>query len=339
MATKTLTTFELKDGNPPEIDGLAFRGFQGDQDYAVIHAIFLSTLEADRIEQSFTLEELANSYNNLQRCNLYTDMVFAEIHDQPVGYGRCWWNPEVNNDHIYSMFVNLAPEWRRRGIGMAMAKHLQARIRELARRHPVEVPKYLQMSAPNHQHWQTGLIKMLHLEPVRYSILMTRPCSLPVAVAPLPYGLEIRPPRTDELRAVWDATHEAFRDHFGAVDPTEEEYQSWLMDPEFQPQLWKIAWDKDQPVGNVFNYILHGENETFNRKRGYTEGISVRRPWRRQGIARSLLTHSIKMFQDMGMDETCLGVDTENPNGALELYQSAGYKEIQRYVIYRKELN
>jgi ribosomal protein S18 acetylase RimI-like enzyme len=339
MAIQTITTFELKDGLFPNIDGLAFRGFQGDHDYPIMLEIFQAMQEADKIEQSFSLEELTNSYNNIQRCNLYTDMIFAEVGDEPVGYGRCFWNPEVNGDYVYILFVNLKPEWRGSGIGLAMVKHLQARIREIARRHPVEVDKYIQMAASNHQPWQAQLTIDQGLTPVRYSILMTRPCSLPIKPTPLPRGLELRPPRTDQLRQVWDACHDAFRDHFGAVEPTEAEFQNWLMDPEFQPHLWKIAWDGDHPVGNVLNYVLHAENEAYQRKRGYTEGISVIRPWRRQGVARSLLTHSIRMFQEMGMDETCLGVDTENPNGALELYQSVGYREIQRYVTYRKDLH
>ena len=38
----------------------------------------------------------------------------------------------------------------------------------------------------------------------------------------------------------------------------------------------------------VRNFINHKENQEANRKRGYTENISVRRPWRRQGIAREV---------------------------------------------------
>jgi mycothiol synthase len=338
MATKTITTFELKDGIHPDIDGLVFRGFQGEADYPVILEIFQAMQTADKIEETYTLEELANSYNNLQRCNLYTDMIFAEVKDEPVGCGRCSWKPEINGDHIYSLVVNLKPDWRGSGIGIAMAKHLQARVLEIARRHPPEAPKYIQMGASNAQPWQTQLILDEGFEPVRYGILMTRPCSLPIETTELPPDLDMRPVKTGELRKIWESANEAFRDHFGAVEPTEEEYQTWVMGPDFHPRLWKLAWDGDKAVGNVLNYILYGENEKFNRKRGYTEGISVRRPWRRQGVARSLLTHSIKMFQEMGMDETCLGVDIQNTNGALELYHSLGYEEIKRYVTYRKEL-
>jgi mycothiol synthase len=62
----------------------------------------------------------------------------------------------------------------------------------------------------------------------------------------------------------------------------------------------------------------------------------VRRPWRRRGLARALLTRSLKMFQEMGMVEAALGVDSQNLNGAFRLYESVGFREAQRYMIYRK---
>ena len=44
------------------------------------------------------------------------------------------------------------------------------------------------------------------------------------------------------------------------------------------------------------------------------------------------------MFQEMGMEDTALGVDTQNPSGAKRLYESVGYKEIKRQTTYRKAL-
>ena len=62
----------------------------------------------------------------------------------------------------------------------------------------------------------------------------------------------------------------------------------------------------------ILNYIDPDENETYRRKRGWTENICVRRPYRRQGLARALLARSLKMHRDLGMAETALGVDAEN---------------------------
>lgn len=48
-----------------------------------------------------------------------------------------------------------------------------------------------------------------------------------------------------------------------------------------------------------------------------------------------MLTH---MFKEMGMEETALGVDTENPNGALRLYEGVGYQVVKHHMTYRKAM-
>jgi len=100
-----------------------------------------------------------------------------------------------------------------------------------------------------------------------------------------------------------------------------------------------VAWAGDQIAGMVQNFVSAAENAEYNRKRGYTEGISVRRPWRKLGLARALLVQSIAMFREMGMEETALGVDAENLSGALKLYQGVGYQEVKRNMSYRKPLD
>jgi len=94
----------------------------------------------------------------------------------------------------------------------------------------------------------------------------------------------------------------------------------------FQPHLWKIAWAGDQVVGVVQNMVDEEENRVYNRKRGYTENISVRRPWRGKGVASALIAESIRMFREMGMDHTHLSVDADSLTGALRLYQNIGYE-------------
>ena len=48
----------------------------------------------------------------------------------------------------------------------------------------------------------------------------------------------------EHYRAIWEAGAEAFQDHWGYVQPTEEEYQGWLNNTSFfQSHLWQGAWD------------------------------------------------------------------------------------------------
>jgi mycothiol synthase len=102
--------------------------------------------------------------------------------------------------------------------------------------------------------------------------------------------------------------------------------------------LWRIAWDGDKVAGQVRSYISAEENARFGRLRGYTEHISVRRPWRRRGLARALIAASFPLLRARGMTEAALGVDTENTSGALHVYESCGFRPVSRSATYRKPL-
>lgn len=52
--------------------------------------------------------------------------------------------------------------------------------------------------------------------------------------------------------------------------------------------------------------------------------------WRNRGIAGALLAMSLSELDARGMTEAALGVDTDNPGGALHLYTSLGF-ELQTY--------
>jgi mycothiol synthase len=338
MPTDIKIKEEIYVKNAPDIPGLTFRGFWGEDDYPHMADIINATKVEDQLEWTLTAEDIARDYQHLVRSDTDKDMLFAEVDGEVVGYSRCMWDEELNGDYLYSYFVNLKPTWRGMGIGKAMSRHQQERLRKIASEHPADAPKFFQVWGADTQTWWNHLIAEEGYMVVRYGLTMTRPCSEPLDPLPLPDGLEIRPAKEEHYRQIWEADQEAFQDHWGYVPATEERYKEWLGHPYFQPQLWKVAWDEDEVAGMVGNFIAEDENEEYERKRGYTEDIFVRRPWRRRGVARALLTQSVAMFQEMGMEETCLGVDTQNPNGAKSLYESVGYREIKRHMTYRKAM-
>ena len=72
--------------------------------------------------------------------------------------------------------------------------------------------------------------------------------------------------------------------------------------------------------------------------RGWLEHISVRRPWRGRGLGRALTAEGLRRLRAAGMTEAMLGVDAENPTGALGLYERLGFEVHQRTTAYRLEL-
>jgi mycothiol synthase len=157
-----------------------------------------------------------------------------------------------------------------------------------------------------------------------------------IPVAPMPAGLEVRSVIPEHYQPIHQASLDAFRDHWGFSENHEPTIEQWLEDPNFDPSLWRVGWDGDQVAGMVRSFIDRKENEEYNRKRGWTEDICVRRPWRRRGLARSLLVQSLHAIKERGMTEAALGVDTQNPTGALRLYESVGFRPVKRFTAYQK---
>jgi ribosomal protein S18 acetylase RimI-like enzyme len=325
-----------------DVPGLVFRGFRGAEDYPHMLAAINASKVADQVERSENLEDITRNYAHLHNCDPYQDMLFAELAGEVVGYGRVWWDFNGDGDWLGFHLAFLNPEARRMGIGTAILNHNEGRLREIADRLASDgtlgpsVPRYFEVWTSDTEAGKERMLIKEGYEAARYAFSMQRPLSDPVEITPMPEQLEIRPVPPEHYRTLWDAMQEAFQDHWSFVPEGEEEYQSWLEWHGFNPGLWKVAWDGDQVAGTVLNFVDEKENVEYNRKRGYTESICVRRPWRRQGLARALLTRSLQMFKEMGMEEAALGVDAQNLSGALNLYESVGFRVEKRHTTYRK---
>ena len=323
--------------NAPAIPGLSFRRFRGEADYPHIAALINAGNIAFHLDECITAEAVAINYRHIEHCDPATDMIFAEVEGRPIGYGRIWWFDQNDGIRLYELIGYLHPDWHGKGIGSALWTAAEARAREIAAGHP-KGPKFFQAGAKDKEASRIALLEKFGYLPVRYGTGMSRDLSEPFPEAPLPEGIEVRPVKPEHLRLIWDATVEAFRDHWGVHDPSEEEYARFQEEPIYNPDLWMVAWEGDQVVSAVHNFINKEENEKFQRARGYTEDIMTRRPWRKRGIARSLLVRSMKMFKEIGMTETHLGVDSQNLSGAFRLYESVGYRKVDQQILYRKPM-
>jgi len=322
----------------PVVDGLSFRHFRDDEDYRAMLEVNNASKIADGLEFDLhTLESLTYVYSRQSNHDPARDVLIAEVKGDMVAFNRIWWEEEPDGAiwYIHSGFMR--PEWRGNGIGKAMLRHVEKRAREMhaGRGH---TPASLNTDTFERQNGLRGLLKDEGYKPVRYGYHMERPDLENIPDYPLPDGLEVRAVQPEHYPAIWDAEIEAFRDHWGFTEPEEGDYETWLGHPLFQPQFWQVAWEGDKVAGMVRNFINADYNERSGRKLGYTEDISVRRPWRRRGLARALIARSMQMHKDLGMKQVALSVDTENPNGALQLYESMGYKVTSRETSYRKEL-
>jgi len=335
MDTVTFTdTIFVSDA--PAIPGLVFRGFQGASDFARMAAVIQGSKEVDQLERADTGEDVERNYRHLVNSDPYQDMLFAEVDDQVIGYSRVEWREELSGSYVYVHFGFVLPAWRGKGIGRTMLRYNQQRLREIALSHPGKAKRYYESFASGTEIACTALLLDEGYQAERHFYEMVRPDLENLPDAPMPIGLEVRPVRPEHYQAIYEASKEAFRDHWGFSEEMEPDVDQWLDNPDFDPSLWRVAWEGDQVAGMVRSFIDRKQNEEYNRKRGWTEDICVRRPWRRRGLARSLIVQSFYALKERGMQEAALGVDTENRTGALHLYESVGFRPVRRMTVYRK---
>ena len=117
-------------------------------------------------------------------------------------------------------------------------------------------------------------------------------------VPALPDGITIRcfDPAT-ETEAVYRCMIEAFRDHFGFIEPPFEhgfnDFKHNLIDePGHDPKFWFVAVDGNQIAGISLCRPVDAEDP----ESGWVNELGVLRPWRKQGIAFALLMHSFAAF-------------------------------------------
>lgn len=338
MDTKTKAPQSLNLTGAPPIPGLSIRRYRGPEDFPILAEIFNQAYAADGVLERISAEELGYRYTHQKDFDIHTDLLIAEVDGQPVAYGRATFREDAEGRIGYSCFGMVRPEWRRRGLGRFLLHQNEARLRQIAAKHPDDKHKVFMVEAGNMQPGNLVLAQSEGFQAERHFFLMLRELSEPIPAAELPAGLEVRPATREQYRAIWEALDEAFRDHWGYSPGTEEDYQRFLNYPKRDPRLWQVAWDGDQVAGMVLNRISKDENEALSIQWGWTDPIGVRRPWRRRGLARALIFLSMQLLKAEGMQQAVLGVDTQNPNSALHLYESCGYHEYEHWTVFMKEM-
>lgn len=316
---------------------LVLRPFCGPSDFPAMAEVANASFDADGVLARRTPEDLAHDYAAFTQCDPYRDAVMAELDGRLIAYGRCWRFTQADGLMLHAQIGFVPGRWRGRGIGRLLQGWIEQRACAVAAQLPCG-------SHVHHSYVQQGedararLLQAIGYAPVRHFFEMLHTQLDAVPDFPMHQGLELRPVLPEHYRAIWDAHHTAFEDHWGTAPPLPRDYGTWLESKVFQPARWQVAWAGDQVAGQIRTYINEDENRRLSRRRGYTEFVSVGRKWRRRGLARALIARSLRLLADEGMEESALRVDAENLTGANRVYADCGFGVVKRDTVYRKAL-
>jgi mycothiol synthase len=319
------------------VPGLRFRRIDLDADVVGLAAVINDSAAADHAEYALSTDDIRNDLEHQANFDIQRDVLIAEIDGRIVGETEQ--NVVVREGvavHQFNLFVH--PDVRGRGIGRALLRWTESRAREAAAEWSGSEPHELGVWVDSEMGGAIALLESSGFRRARYGFMMVRPLAEPIPTAALPAGLEVRPVAEADHRRIWDADTEAFQDHADAATRTEEDFERWFGMPNLDTSLWRVAWDGHEVAGSVMTFIWPDENEAVGVRRGWLEHISVRRPWRKRGLARALIAGSLRMLRDAGMEQAALGVDSQNPTGALQLYESLGFRQHRTGISFRRAL-
>jgi GNAT superfamily N-acetyltransferase len=154
--------------NAPSIQGLTFRHFRGEEDYATMVDLIAACKGKDGVERSTDTNDVARTYRHLINCDPQTDMLFAEVDGKVIGYGRIWWENLLDGIRLYHPFGFLHPDWRGIGIGNAMFEAAELRAYNISGEHPKEAAKFLQVEPQDSEKDLISLLERRGYKPARY---------------------------------------------------------------------------------------------------------------------------------------------------------------------------
>ena len=321
----------------PQLPGLRFRRYGGLADVPGIVAVGHAANIADSFDYLPTIAELTNEIEHHDGYEPAEDILLAEIDGRIVGHGQV--KQVVRDDDVtFELHGDVHPDFRRRGIGRTILRAGERRARQRALEAGLAGRVRLASWGPDSSSGHGALMRAEGYEAVRFFIEMIKRDLTTPPPRPLPPGLEMRPATQDNLRAIFDAENEAFRDHWGHMEWTDARFRETASFPGLDLSLWRVAWAGDEVAGVVATYIFEDENTALGISRGWTERISVRRPWRGKGVATALILSACEGLREHGIAEAALGVDIENPTGALGLYESLGFVKHSQATSWRKDL-
>lgn len=259
--------------------------------------------------------------------NAATDSRLAFRSDRLVGSGYVL--PPPPNGTIIRGSGGVHPAFRGRGIGSRLLQWALDRSGEMhATAHP-DTPWQVHLSVTNERPADTALLTAHGLTVARHFAEMQRRSADPFPVAALPDGLRVAPYDPRFERALYDLHMTAFADHWSFQHRPFELWRIRFDEPGFRPDLTSLAVDgADVPAGYV---IAQSGGEAEHVELAI---VGTAREWRGRGVASALIAASLQAARDKGIGIVSLGVDRENPTGAVGVYERMGFRPVEQSSVY-----
>lgn len=147
-----------------------------------------------------------------------------------------------------------------------------------------------------------------------------------------PDGFAVRTFRLGEEERVYEAHMSSFADTWMFEREPFELWSHWfLKDTAFDPSLWFLIEAGDELAGIALTRVSENEPDL-----GWVRILGVTPEFRQRGLGQALLRHTFAEHASRGLERVGLGVDAQNPTGAVRVYERAGMHVARTNLILEK---
>lgn len=257
--------------------------------------------------------------------------------DELVAFTTVMPHEPTETEQHFLFFGDVDPSRLGEGLGTVMFARGLDRAREHHDRTAPDVTARYVATAYEGRDDQADLFASAGLSPGRHSYRMVARLDGDIPEPALPDDLTVSAfdiADAEELRVAHNAVFADYPDG----SPADPEFWSGFMvrAAHARPELSPIARAADGAVaGYVFTHEYAVPVSGQAGREMYVPYLGTRADQRGRGLASGLLAKVLRDCRDAGYDVVSLDVDTENPTGALAIYQRAAFVQVGRRDFYQ----
>jgi mycothiol synthase len=316
------------------------RSYAGEKDLQAI-ANFLNLCETvDHFGQYYSESELRQDLSE-PGFNPERDVrLWMNQSDHLIAYAQMW-IPQASSDRAEAdgyLWFRVHPLAREHGLEAEILNWGETRVQEVGQERGL--PALLRSGCRDSQSDRILLFQNHGFTYERCFLRMERSLLEPIPVAQLPEGFTLAYAEGEQdIEARVDLHNQSFIDHWNHHPSTVEEWRHWDNDEQYQAELDLLSIASDGTYAAYCRcYVDRINNAHQELLEGWINLLGTRRGFRRLGLGRSMLLMGLEKLRSEGMEVAKLGVDMENPNQAMGLYESVGFRKVFANFAYVKRV-
>ena len=318
-------------------NNINMRPYAGELDLEAIANLINFCDSAYNLDRKTSVSELRNDFNTPSFNQEKDICLWENVDNKLVGFASLWiTEPSDTIDGYLSIHVH--PNFINYGLESEIIRWGEVRMQQVRKERGFEVK--LRSGCRDSFSQRIAILENHGFTVARYFFTMERSLLEPIPEPKLPEGFTLKRTNPKQDAALWvELFNQAFQDHWNHHDVTVENLQHWLNNENYRPELDLIVVNPNgQFVACCYGEIFPGDNLHKERKEGWIDILATRREFRRMGIGKAILISNLHELKAAGMHVAKLGVDADNANGALGLYESIGFQKIYTTLSYVKDI-